>query len=86
MLIVIVTHFRTRTARHKPIVVRYVSFSCIAARHMFLITFRWFCTPKHFIPNPPPGKHKKTKRNEGISGCAKKHMAYRKKYKAHILK
>ena len=62
MLIVIVTHFRTRTARHKPIVVRYVSFSCIAARHMFLITFRWFCTPKHFIPNPPPGKHKK--RNE----------------------
>jgi len=42
--------------------------------------------PEAFYSESFARKTQKTKRNEGISGCAKKHMAYRKKYKAHILK
>ena len=39
------------------------------------------CSEKH-----TPERHKNQCRNEGVSGCAKKHMACRKKYKPCILK
>ncbi|PWL78655.1 MAG: hypothetical protein DBY24_07160 [Prevotellaceae bacterium] len=39
------------------------------------------CSEKH-----TPERHKNQCRNEGVSGCAKKHMAYRKKHKPCILK